>query len=76
MALLENIAEGLGALQKGGRQASQEFLVGLEQGEAGKKGVNLYNKERLPGKVSLKMNTGDTLTIKTPGGGGFGKPIT
>lgn len=50
----------------------RHYPWGLKQGEAGKKGVNLYNNEQLPGKVSLKVNAGDTLTIETPGGGGFG----
>lgn len=45
---------------------------GLKQGEPGKTGVNLLNDKWLPGKVSLELQAGDILTIKTPGGGGFG----
>ena len=51
---------------------------GLQGGCSGAKGVNLLIKsgsseeERLGGKVSLTVNVGDRLVIKTPGGGGFG----
>ena len=48
---------------------------GLENGGPGKKGVNLLNNEWLPGKASLVLQAGDKLTIETPGGGGFGKPV-
>jgi N-methylhydantoinase B len=35
-------------------------------------GVNRYNEQRLAGKVNLKMEPGDLLTVETPGGGGWG----
>ena len=53
---------------------------GLVGGEPGQIGENLLQKsgqtsqESLGGKFSLSVQTGDTLTIKTPGGGGFGTP--
>ncbi|WP_145456082.1 hydantoinase B/oxoprolinase family protein [Gimesia panareensis] len=53
---------------------------GLDGGEPGKVGENLLQKagnsleESLGGKFSLTVKAGDTLTIKTPGGGGFGTP--
>jgi 5-oxoprolinase (ATP-hydrolysing) len=53
---------------------------GLDGGAPGEIGENLLRKagssaeESLGGKFSLTVETGDTLTIKTPGGGGFGTP--
>jgi len=41
----------------------------------GQCGENTLNGRSLPGKVSLQLKTGDRLTIKTPGGGGF-TPVT
>ncbi len=45
---------------------------GLAGGEPGQKGVNLLNKQPLPGKVSLQLAAGDRLEIRSPGGGGLG----
>ncbi|MFN3153276.1 hydantoinase B/oxoprolinase family protein [Bremerella sp.] len=54
---------------------------GLESGQPGKCGENsirrINQKEEayLPNTTSLSVNAGDVLIIKTPGGGGLGKPI-
>jgi len=45
---------------------------GLNGGETGASGENTLNGEPLPGKISLQVNAGDRLTVKTPGGGGWG----
>ncbi|QDU11680.1 hydantoinase B/oxoprolinase family protein [Gimesia aquarii] len=51
---------------------------GLEGGSPGQIGENLLqkanetNEQSLAGKFSLSVEAGDLLTIKTPGGGGFG----
>lgn len=45
---------------------------GTNGGEAGLKGENLLNDKPLPGKFSMQIKKGDRLTIKTPGGGGWG----
>ncbi|MEX0820178.1 MAG: hydantoinase B/oxoprolinase family protein, partial [Pirellulaceae bacterium] len=50
---------------------------GVAGGEPGKTGVNSLRRadgrhEALPGSSQLEVGIGDTLTIKTPGGGGFG----
>ena len=45
---------------------------GLEGGEPGKPGRNLLNGQRLPGKGHFRAKPGDTLTIETPGAGGYG----
>lgn len=51
---------------------------GLEGGETGHCGENYLirngHEERLPGKGLFYMKEGDILSIRTPGGGGFGKP--
>lgn len=51
---------------------------GLSGGEPGKVGKNVLiheGKERpLPGKGSFELQSGDILSIQTPGGGGFGTP--
>lgn len=45
---------------------------GLNGGGDGACGENLLNGKPLQAKVSLKVEAGDLLTIKTPGGGGYG----
>ena len=45
---------------------------GLAGGQAALAGENLLDDKRLPGKVSLRVYPGQRLTIKTPGGGGWG----
>lgn len=50
---------------------------GLCGGNNGKKGVNLFvnqdgQRKKLAGKAHLHLNAGETIIIKTPGGGGFG----
>jgi N-methylhydantoinase B len=45
---------------------------GVEGGEPGKCGRNELDDKELPGKISFKATEGQVLTIKTPGGGGFG----
>ena len=41
-------------------------------GGPGKPGSNLLNGGPLPGKVTRHLDAGDTVTIETPGGGGYG----
>ena len=45
---------------------------GIEGGEPGARGCNELDGKALPGKISFKALKGQTLTIKTPGGGGYG----
>lgn len=51
---------------------------GLEGGQPGRTGRDLLVREgrriSLPGKVQIELKAGDLLSIKTPGGGGWGKP--
>jgi len=47
---------------------------GLEGGGPGQAGENSLNGKALPGKISLAVEAGDCLAIRTPGGGGWGKP--
>lgn len=46
---------------------------GLKAGESGKAGENRLNGKLLAAKTSMRVNPGDELVIKTPGGGGWGK---
>jgi N-methylhydantoinase B len=46
---------------------------GVEGGEPGAVGENLLNEEELPPKVSRELDEGDVVTVKTPGGGGYGR---
>lgn len=45
---------------------------GLNGGEPGRCGENLYMGRALPGKVSFTAAPGTRLVVKTPGGGGWG----
>lgn len=52
---------------------------GVRGGEAGSPGENLLlrsdgTEQRLPGKVTVEVAAGDVLSIRTPGGGGWGRP--
>ncbi len=46
---------------------------GVEGGEPGKVGQNLLNGEELPPKTSHDLEEGDVVTVRTPGGGGYGR---
>lgn len=50
---------------------------GLEGGESGQLGVNVLIRngieQELPGKVTLDVQAGDVISVRTPGGGGYGK---
>ena len=46
---------------------------GLAGGQAGQVGKNFLNGEEVSGKVQLNVSAGDKLTIKTAGGGAWGK---
>jgi N-methylhydantoinase B len=45
---------------------------GLAGGGSGKPGRNAHNGRPVPGKVRFQAATGDTVTIESPGGGGYG----
>jgi len=47
---------------------------GLHGGEAGSCGRNELDGQTIPGKHCLKVVAGQTLTVRTPGGGGYGSP--
>jgi 5-oxoprolinase (ATP-hydrolysing) len=64
-------------------QHRSERPYGLEGGEEGQCGEQYIERTNEQGKVEnvplkgidgLDVNAGDKLVIKTPGGGGFGKP--
>jgi N-methylhydantoinase B len=42
------------------------------EGEDGAAGRNLLNGEELPSKATVELETGDVVSIETPGGGGHG----
>jgi N-methylhydantoinase B len=46
---------------------------GLKGGADAAAGENLHNSEPINSKVELHMSAGDHLTVKTPGGGGWGQ---
>ncbi len=46
---------------------------GLQGGSDGVSGRNYHNDETLPSKLSMQLEAGDRLTLKTPGGGGWGE---
>jgi N-methylhydantoinase B len=46
---------------------------GAEGGEPGQVGENLLNGEELPPKVGRELEEGDVVTVRTPGGGGYGR---
>jgi 5-oxoprolinase (ATP-hydrolysing) len=59
------------------REARPYGLGGGEPGLAGRNQLRRArgSQEDLPGRVTLRVGVDDLLTIETPGGGGFGRPI-
>lgn len=51
---------------------------GLDGGSSGRPGRNVLvhdrRRQRLSGKLNLRVAVGDRIRLETPGGGGFGKP--
>jgi N-methylhydantoinase B len=47
---------------------------GAAGGRPGKPGSNRLNRRKLGPKARAKLEPGDTITIATPGGGGYGRP--
>ncbi|PVV19789.1 MAG: 5-oxoprolinase [gamma proteobacterium symbiont of Ctena orbiculata] len=45
---------------------------GSAGGQPGRAGINRHNEKLLPAKVAVMVEAGDTITIETPGGGGWG----
>ena len=59
------------------RRATRPY--GLAGGEDGAAGENVLLRENhsevaLPAKHTLELEVGDTVLLRTPGGGGFGAP--
>ncbi|WP_144924671.1 hydantoinase B/oxoprolinase family protein [Halorubrum salsamenti] len=48
--------------------------AGREGGESGALGENLIDGEPVPAKATVDVDSGTTVTILTPGGGGYGDP--
>ncbi|HEU4448393.1 MAG TPA: hydantoinase B/oxoprolinase family protein [Gaiellaceae bacterium] len=48
--------------------------AGARGGEPGQPGRNLLNGEPVPAKTTGPLEAGESVTIETPGGGGFGAP--
>jgi N-methylhydantoinase B len=51
---------------------------GLQGGHPGAQGLNLLirrgSEKALAGKVEVRVDRGDVLSVRTPGGGGWGRP--
>jgi len=46
--------------------------AGLAGGESGALGENLIDGEPVPAKTTVDVEAGTTVTVRTPGGGGYG----
>ncbi|ERG98246.1 MAG: N-methylhydantoinase B/acetone carboxylase, alpha subunit [Haloquadratum sp. J07HQX50] len=49
---------------------------GIDEGECGSTGSNRIGGKVVPGKITTDVESGTTVTVKTPGGGGHGNPVT
>jgi N-methylhydantoinase B len=49
--------------------------AGAAGGGAGLPGRNLVNGKEVGAKVTMSLGKGDTVSVETPGGGGYGKPV-
>ncbi len=50
--------------------------AGAAGGEDGARGRNVVAGVEVPGKATGELAAGETLRIETPGGGGYGRPVT
>jgi N-methylhydantoinase B len=50
--------------------------AGAEGGEPGACGENRVGEEVLPPKARRELAAGDVVTVRTPGGGGWGAPVS
>ncbi|MFC7186700.1 hydantoinase B/oxoprolinase family protein [Halorubrum yunnanense] len=48
--------------------------AGIESGESGATGENLIDGDPVPAKTTVDVGPGTTVTVRTPGGGGYGGP--
>ena len=66
------------AILSGHRQTPPFGLAGGEPGAVGRNSVERTHGmiEELRGQATVKMNSGDVFVIETPGGGGYGVPLT
>ena len=48
--------------------------AGIDGGEDGATGENLIDGDPVPAKASVDVETGTTVSVRTPGGGGHGEP--
>ncbi|WP_144799784.1 hydantoinase B/oxoprolinase family protein [Halorubrum depositum] len=48
--------------------------AGIEGGESGATGENLIDGDPVPAKATVDVEPGTTVTVRTPGGGGYGDP--
>lgn len=48
--------------------------AGIEGGEPGATGENLIDGDPVPAKATVDVEPGTTVTVRTPGGGGYGDP--
>ena len=46
--------------------------AGAKGGEPGRRGENRLNEDELPPKTGAELSAGDVVTVRTPGGGGYG----
>jgi len=53
----------------------QQGPYGVKGGLAGQPGQNEFNHRPVAGRCRIEAGPGDRLVIRTPGGGGWGKPI-
>lgn len=59
------------------RQIAPYGLAGGKDGERGVNSLIQKNKKRvLPSKIEIKVEPGDQIQMETPGGGGYGYPVT
>ncbi|MBS3813386.1 hydantoinase B/oxoprolinase family protein, partial [Candidatus Bipolaricaulota bacterium] len=57
------------------RRHSPEGLHGGKPGSPGEdRLIRSGEEQEIPGKVTLELREGDVISIRTPGGGGYGKP--
>jgi N-methylhydantoinase B len=48
--------------------------AGIEGGKPGATGENLIDGDAVPAKTTVDVELGTTVTVRTPGGGGYGDP--
>lgn len=74
---LRLLCDATGCLLSDRRETAPYGLNGGSPGSVGRNTlIRKGRRRKLPGKIQLELKADDVLSVRTPGGGGWGKPLS